>query len=133
MGNFAMKKFLLASYLLLATSPAMAGSFQITMGQNGFSEPRAFNLVGWNPVSLLVTFSQNASLTCGVQISNDGFNTRDSRGNPIPMTNWNNHDTLVNLVANANGNIYFPVVAVRLVVTNWVSGTCTLGAAQVGP
>ena len=128
-----MRKWLLASCVLLASTPALAGSFSLTLGQNGTSAPAGLNLVGWNPVSLIVTFSQNASLTCGVQVSNDGFNVRDSRGTPIPAVNWNDHETLKNLTQSTNGNIYFPVVQVRIIVSNWVSGTCNLGVAQVGP
>lgn len=129
-----MKRIGLIAVLFLGfCQEALAGSQSITLGANGNSAPVGLNLVGWNPVSVLVTFSQNANLTCTVQVSNDGFNQRDSRGQLIPMVNWNNHDNLVNLTASANGNIYFPVVAVRLQVTNWVAGTCTVAIAQVGP
>jgi hypothetical protein len=75
-------------------------------------------------VGLLLNFSSGASATASVQVTGDV---------PVNVTSgglWNNHDTLVNETANANGNIQFPVTAVRLNVTAYASGTVTLTVIQ---
>ena len=74
--------------------------------------------------SLLLNFSSGASATATVQISGDV---------PVNTTGggiWNNHDTLVNETSSANGNLQYPVTAVRLNVTAYSSGTITLTVVQ---
>lgn len=74
--------------------------------------------------SLLLNFSAGASATVSVQVTGDV---------PVNTTGggiWNNHDTLVNETASANGNIQYPVTAVRLNVTAYTSGTITLTVVQ---
>ena len=75
-------------------------------------------------ISLLVNLTSGASLTAGVQVSND----------PLAYTNpstalWNFHDTLQNLTASKNSSIIYPVYALRLNCSAWTSGTVTL---QIG-
>lgn len=75
-------------------------------------------------VGLLLNFSSGASATVTVQLTGD---------NPVNTTGggiWNNHDTLVNETASANGNIQFAVTGVRLNVTAYSSGTITLTVIQ---
>jgi hypothetical protein len=43
---------------------------------------------------------------------------------------WNNHDVLVNETGSANSNVQYPVTAVRLFVTNYVSGSVHLGTGK---
>ncbi len=80
----------------------------------------------WLPISslgLICTVSPGATLQYSVQV------TADPKGLPQPV-NWNNHDTLVNLSGSANGNILYPVTAIRLNVTSYTSGSVNLGVAQ---
>lgn len=75
-------------------------------------------------VAILVNFSSGASATATVQISGD-----------VPMNVsggglWNNHDTLINLTASANGNLQYPVTGIRLNVTAYASGTITVTVVQ---
>jgi hypothetical protein len=75
-------------------------------------------------VGLLLNFSAGASATVSVQLTGD---------NPINTTGggiWNNHDTLVNETASANGNIAYAVTGIRLNVTSYSSGTITLTVIQ---
>ena len=74
-------------------------------------------------LGLICTVSSGASLTYKVQV------TADPQGMSAPQ-NWNDHDTIVGKTGSANGNILYPVSAVRLVVTSWISGTVNLGVAQ---
>jgi hypothetical protein len=71
---------------------------------------------------LICTLSVGASLTYTVQVTADPF--------PSPNGNWNNHDILANQTASANSNVAYPITGIRLVVTNWVSGSVNLGVAK---
>jgi hypothetical protein len=73
-------------------------------------------------LGLICTVSSGATLTYAVQISNDPPTQA--------ITNWNAHDTLTALNASANGNIAFPVTAIRLTVSGWSSGSVNLGVSQ---
>lgn len=75
-------------------------------------------------LGLIATISPGASLEYTVQV------TADPITGPVPPQNWNNHDVLVNQTGSANGNIAYPVTAVRLNVTSWTSGSVNLGVAQ---
>lgn len=73
-------------------------------------------------LGLICTLSSGASLTYSVQVTAD----------QVPSTNgnWNDHDVLTGLTASANSNIAYPVTAVRLKISSYVSGTANLGIAQ---
>jgi hypothetical protein len=73
-------------------------------------------------VALILNFSSGAVATASVQVT----------GDPQPSTTvvWNNHDTLVNQTTSANGNIAFPVTAVRLYLPAYTSGTITLDVVE---
>jgi hypothetical protein len=73
-------------------------------------------------IGLILNFSTGAVATASVQVT----------GDPSPSTTsvWNNHDTLVNQTTSANGNIAFPVTAVRLYLPAYTSGTITLDVVQ---
>lgn len=73
-------------------------------------------------IALLLNFSTGAVATASVQVT----------GDPTPSTTavWNNHDTLVNQTTSANGNIAFPVTAVRLYLPAYTSGTITLDVVE---
>jgi hypothetical protein len=94
----------------------------VSMSAAGVSPPIIITSPGaLQSLGLIVTVSSGASLTYSVQVSAD---------NAGSLNNWNNHDVLVGLSASANGNIAYPVTAVRLNVTSWSSGTVNLGVAQ---
>lgn len=73
-------------------------------------------------LGLICTISNGASLTYSVQVTADQ--------QPSSSGNWNNHDVLNGQTASANSNIAYPVTGVRLVVSNYVSGSVNLGIAQ---
>lgn len=72
-------------------------------------------------LGLICTLSSGAILTYSVQVTADP---------PNNIVNWNNHDTIANLTISSNGNIAYPVTAVRLVITSYTSGSVNLGVAQ---
>lgn len=73
-------------------------------------------------IALLLNFSTGAVATASVQVTGDP--------QPSTATVWNNHDTLVNQTTSANGNIAFPVTAVRLYLPAYTSGTITLDVVE---
>lgn len=75
-------------------------------------------------IACLLNISEGASLTATVQVTNDPNFTADPAS-----CRWNNHDSLQNLTASQNSSVVFPIVGMRLVVTNWVSGSAQL---QIG-
>jgi hypothetical protein len=95
-------------------------------GANGVCPIDPQRMANGAGVSLLMTFSSGANLTASVQI------TGDAQPNIAGAGNWNNHDSLVNETTSSNGNLQFPVTAVRLNVTSWVAGTVTLTVIQPG-
>lgn len=76
-------------------------------------------------VGLLLTV--NGVLTVTIQITGDNVQKDGYSSN---SGNWNNHDTLMNLTSSANGNLQFPVAALRLNVTSYTSGSVTLSIIQ---
>ena len=76
-------------------------------------------------VGLIITIT--GTLTCTVQFTGDNI---QKQGYTPGSGNWNNHDTLVNLTANASTLMLLPVVAVRLNVTAFTSGSATLSVVQ---
>jgi hypothetical protein len=124
--------------LALAATPSHAQApfsvCQFSVTQAGVSNSSAAGICPIDPqrmangagVSLLLTFSAGANATATVQI------TGDAQPNVASLGNWNNHDTLINETASANGNLQFPVTAVRVNVTAYVSGTITLTVVQPG-
>lgn len=109
----------------------MSGLTPVTLSANGNSVP--INII-FSPVlvagllqiqfalGLIVTFSAGANLNATIQVTADPT--------PSATGNWNNHDTLFNLNGSANGNVAYPITGIRLVVTNWVAGSVTLGIAK---
>ncbi len=80
-------------------------------------------------VGLGVSLSAGASLTYTVQ------HTFDDIWSPTfdPATaNWFSHATMVSKTTSFDGNYAYPVTAIRLNVTVWVSGTATMTAVQAG-
>lgn len=73
-------------------------------------------------LGLICTVSSGANLTYTVQVTGDQV--------PSASGNWNNHDTLVNLTASANGNVAYPITGIRLSVSNFVSGSINIGVVQ---
>lgn len=106
----------------------MSGMPPITMTSNGYSD-----IVQVNPISsyspylgttpswalgLILTITDGASLTATVQVTGDQQPSDDGF--------WNNHDEIVNVTSSVNSNVAFPITALRLYITNYVSGTCNL-------
>lgn len=108
----------------------MSGFAGISLSANGTSAPLPVNLgpmTMWigppaYALGLILTFSSGASLAATVQITGDQF--------PSVNGNWNNHDVLVNQASSANSNVAYPITGIRLVVTNYVSGSVNLGVAR---
>ena len=115
-----MKKLALAVLAALATTSAWAGSQTVVMSANGNSQPLYLHQVSFAPTGLMLYVT--GSLTCAVQIAAD-----PNAGE------WVNHDILVSKTTSANSSLGYPVTAVRLVVTNFSTGHCTLGVMEVGP
>lgn len=68
----------------------------------------------------------SGALTYSVQ------HTFDDVQDPSVTPTWFNTDGLTSLTANDNGNIAFPVAAIRLNVTAFTSGSATLTILQAG-
>lgn len=77
-------------------------------------------------VSLACVVSAGATLTFKVQHTFDDI--FDSTVTPT----WFDHSSITGKTANTDGNYAFPVKAVRLTLTAWTSGTCTLKVLQGG-
>ena len=92
----------------------------VTISAAGCSAPIVLSINRSSPlVSLLVNVSSGATLSGGaVEIAG-------SVSGP-----WNNHDTLVNLTASANGNLSYPMPFVRICANSLSGGTVTLTAIQ---
>ena len=73
-------------------------------------------------LGLVCTVSNGASIEYSVQVTADP--------KPSSSGNWNDHDVITVMTQSINSNIAFPVTGVRLNVTNWVSGSVTMGIAQ---
>ena len=80
-------------------------------------------------VGLAVVLSAGASLTYTVQHTFDDVFA--SNFNPTTAT-WFPHATLAAKTASSDGNYAYPVVATRLNVTAWTSGTATMTVVQAG-
>ena len=90
--------------------------------------PLNFNTSPFN-VSIGVNLSAGASLTYSVQYTFDDV----FAPNFNPSTaNWFTHGTLTGKTSSSDGNIAFPVTAVRLNVTPYVSGTAQIVVIQAG-
>lgn len=109
------------------------GAYQpVVLSGNGNSAPVIINLMStFTPyfssapawmLGIVVTISSGGSMTYSVQVTCDP--------KPSSTGNWNNHDYLNSLTSSANSNVAFPITGIRLVVTNWGSGTCTMGICQ---
>lgn len=108
----------------------MSGYPGVKMATAGASAPIVINLNAnayWQAppsysLGIVCTVSPGASLTYSVQLTADA--------QPSATGSWNNHDALVALTTSANGNIAFPVSAIRLNVTAYSSGSINLGCCQ---
>ena len=80
-------------------------------------------------VGLGVVLSSGASLTYTVEHTFDDVYA--SNFNPATAT-WFSHATLVTKIASSDGNYAFPVMATRLNITIWTSGSATLTVVQAG-
>lgn len=90
----------------------------VTLASMGDSAAIILNIALKPPVGLLVNVPAGVTFLGKVQVAGD------------PAGPWNDHDTMVNLSASANGNIEFPVGAVRLSASNCSGGTVTLTVIQ---
>lgn len=115
-----------------AKAQAPFSQCQVVVNQAGVSNTSPSGVCNIDPnrmtngagASILLTFSSGANATASVQV------TGDVPVNVAGAGNWNNHDTLVNETGSANGNLQYPVTAVRLNVTAYVSGTITMTVLQ---
>jgi len=98
---------------------------QVTMTAPGFSTPLILDRQQFRfGVGLLATVQSGVS-SClyHVQVTGDP----NIGPNGAAFTNWNLHDLMQNLTASANGNLAFPVTAVRL----WVVSISATGGAAI--
>jgi hypothetical protein len=73
-------------------------------------------------LGIVVTVSPGASLTYQIEIS--------AEPQPSAAGNWNAHDTLQGLSASANGNVSFPITALRINVLTYSSGSVSMAVAM---
>jgi hypothetical protein len=100
--------------------------YQVTQRANGASSVIPLDLRRYSEgVGLLLTIT--GSLTATVHITGDNV---QKEGYTPSSGNWNNHDTMINLTSSANGNLQFPVAALRLNVTSYMDGSAVLSVIQ---
>lgn len=80
-------------------------------------------------LGLGVSLSVGADLTYTVQHTFDDVFARNF--NPA-TANWFSHATMVNKTTSFDGNYAYPITAIRLNVTAYVSGSATLTIVQAG-
>jgi hypothetical protein len=88
--------------------------------------------IGSGGISPIITINLNrfhygVGIVCNILTPGSSY-TVQLTGDPAPSQtgNWVNHDTLVNLTANATGNLGFPVTGLRL----QGSGTVAMAVIQ---
>ena len=82
------------------------------------------------PFQVTIALAVQGTNTSKVQVTlDDPLTAIDPQGSNLT---WFDHATLVNVTANALGNIAFPVRAVRLVMTAYTSGQATMTVLQAG-
>jgi hypothetical protein len=99
-------------------------SWQVTLAAAGLSAAIPIDLRRWNSrggAGIIVTL--NGTGLWGVDVSGD--QQEIVQGRAPGFTNWNKHDFLTSLSASANGNLAYPVTAIRLNVTS-LTGTITM-------
>jgi hypothetical protein len=127
----AIYAWILAAIGLVAAGVAHANSSTVSLSAQGQSAPifiylwngppqNAFQQVFSNKIGALVYVSDGASLTASVQITGDQ--------NPSANGNW--LDACPNITGSAGCNIDSPITAMRLNVSNYVSGTVTMTVVQ---
>jgi hypothetical protein len=107
----------------------MARPMRVTVGAIAASSPFILNQAGPSPfnVGLGVTLSAGASLTYNVEYTFDDVFAQ----NYNPATgNWTVLTALSAQTTSKDSNLAYPVMAVRLNVIGWFSGTATLTAIQ---
>lgn len=107
----------------------MARPMRVTIAAQAASTPLILNQMGTSPfnVGLGVTLSAGASLTYNVEYTFDDVfapNYNPATGNWIVLT------ALSAQTASKDSNMLSPVMAVRLNVTTYASGTATLTVIQ---
>ncbi len=101
-------------------------SYTVSVSSHAASPTVPMNLKRYKQgAGLILTIT--GTLTASVQVTGD-----DVQASTYVSANghWNEHDTLTALTASANGNLGFPVTAVRLNVSAWTSGTATLSVVM---
>lgn len=97
-------------------------SFQVTKASIGASDPMRVGLKNFAGAGASLLLTITGSLTASVEVTGDDINK--------PITHWNDLDDMVGLTVSKNGNLAFPVTAVRLNVTAFSSGSATLSLVQ---
>ncbi len=108
----------------------MARPIRVTVGAQTVSDPLPMNLhaTPFN-IGLGIAVSGGASLTYKVQHT---FDDVFAAGFVAASATWFDHSTITGKTASFDGNYAYPVVAIRLNVTVWASGTATLTVLQAG-
>ena len=94
---------------LVVTRPQQGPTYNLDVAQASFM------------LGLIVTLSPDGNLTYTVQVTADPT--------PSPNGNWANHDVLALMTTGKISNVDYPITGLRLVVTNYVSGSVNLGVA----
>lgn len=101
---------------ITVSSATSSPVIQVDYSQNNFN------------VSFGCVVAGGSTLTYKVQYTYDDPSTKtDSIGSNL---NWFDHATVTGKTANADGNITFPVRAIRLTVTAWTVGSVTITVLQ---
>jgi len=111
------------SGLMIAAVAALAATQQTTVSSQTVSSPMLVNL-GRSVCGTSLLLTINGTLTATVQVTGDASPTNDATGN------WNDLDSMSGLTSSANGNLAYPVTAVRLNVSAWTSGKAVLTMVQ---
>lgn len=97
-------------------------SFTKTITAAGVSDPIPINLKRFQyGVGIVVTIPQGSTAAYDVEVTGDDPS--------VGLVNWNKHDTLKTKTASANGNLAYPVTALRLNASA-VSGSLVISVVQ---
>ena len=107
----------------------MARPMRVTLAAAGQSSPFVLNQAGPSPfnVGIGCAISAGASLTYSVEYTFDDVYA--SNYNPA-TGNWTALTGLTAQTASKDSNIAYPVMAIRLNVTSYISGSVTMTAIQ---
>lgn len=103
---------------------------RVTVGSLTVSAPIPLNLYS-SPfnIGLGIALSVGAGLTYKVQHT---FDDVFAQGFVAANATWYDHATLVNKTASSDGNYAYPVVAIRLNVTAYTSGSAVMTVLSAG-